>query len=65
MVSGNSAKLVSVCEEGADVGAWSDAQNIDGKELAYPPYPSDGTFDSSYPIPDQTQDSAMGCGCEQ
>ena len=56
---------MSVCEEGADVGAWSEAQNVDGKELAYPPYPADGTFDSSYPTLDQTQDSAMGCGCEQ
>jgi len=62
--SGNSARLVSVCEEGASVGAWSEALNVDGQELAYPKYPMDGTFDTSYPTPDMDQDSAMACGCE-
>jgi len=61
---GNSARLVSVCEEGAGAGAWSAAQNVDGLELSYPPYPNDGVFDSSYPTPDQDENSAMACGCE-
>merc|ERR1719206_926331 len=63
-MNGNSARLVSVCEEGASVGAWSEAQNVDNNELAYPKYPMDGTFDTSYPTPDMDQDSALACGCE-
>merc|ERR1711909_82717 len=56
---GNSARLVSVCEEGAGAGAWSAAQNVDGVELSYPPYPKDGVFDSSYPTPDFICDSEV------
>jgi len=57
----NDARLVSVCEEGATEGEWGAAQNVDGNELTYPPYP---TGETSYPKPDADELSALTCGCQ-
>merc|ERR1711892_951105 len=52
------ARLQSVCQ---DDSPWSEAQNWDGAEMAYPLYPD--TM-SSYPTPETIDvDKALTCGC--
>jgi len=59
-LNGGPANLESEC---LPTGAWSDVQNSDGGEMAYPSYVDAGVSDS-YPKPDEANtEVALTCGC--